>query len=297
MKALASFLLVMMALAPLRAADARAATLPSLDKTRFGAYVRYAEGLTEAVAIVVDDPTPSANPAYSRVVVHLTAGKLNLGDKLYYVTPDGQTFVNGSVWKLDQSPFEDIFSLLPANGPSFGSTDPKVKVVVFSDFQCPFCKGLADNLRQNLPKTFGNDVQVQFADYPLETKHPWAVAAAEASHCIGDHNVDAFWKFHDWMFAHQTEIAPEGTDLKAKILDFVKTSGFDSAAITACMESHATAPEVKASEARGNLVGVQQTPTLFVDGRKVEGALPWPNLQALLKFELDRPKNIPIPTK
>ncbi len=297
MKAFASFLLLAVTLIPAAAADTHPSPLPSVDKTRFSAYVRYAEGLTEAVTIAVDDPTPCSNAAYARVVVHLTAGKLNLGDKIYYVTPDGQTFVNGSVWKLDQSPFQDIFSLLPPEGPTFGSTDPKVKVVVFSDFQCPFCKGLADSLRQNLPKTFGNDIQVQFADYPLESKHPWAVAAAEASHCIGDHNVDAFWKFHDWIFAHQTEVAPDGSDLKAKVLDFVKSNGYDAAAITTCMDTHATAPEVKASEARGNMVGVQQTPTLFVDGRKVEGALPWPNLQALLKFELARPKNIPVPTK
>jgi protein-disulfide isomerase len=108
--------------------------------------------------------------------------------------------------------------------------------------------------------------------------------------------VDAFWKFHDWMFAHQSEITADGKNLQEKVAGFSASNGLDAATIRTCMETHATAAEVTASEEQGNILGVQQTPTLFVDGRKVEGALPWANLEALFKFELAKPKNIPVPT-
>jgi protein-disulfide isomerase len=60
----------------------------------------------------------------------------------------------------------------------------------------------------------------------------------------------------------------------------------------ACLDSHSTAQEVTANEQKGSLLGVQQTPTTFVDGRKVEGALPWSNLENLIQYELKRPADI-----
>jgi protein-disulfide isomerase len=275
---------------------AHAAT-PTIDKTRLSAYIRYAEGFTDAVSLAVDDPIPSPFHDFYRVVVHLTAGKTNLGDKIYYVTPDGQQFVNGTVWNLNQSPFHDILTMLPVGLPAMGPSNAKVTVVIFSDFQCPYCRQLAQSIRQNIPTTFPKDVQVLFADFPLESKHPWARAAAEASHCLGDGHLEAFWAFHDWIFAHQGEIDNEGKNLRDKLMQFANEHHADTARFAACLDSHATAQEVTTAEQKAFLLGVQQTPTIFVDGRKVEGALPWPNLENLIRYELKRPADIPADAK
>lgn len=261
----------------------------SFDKAQIASYVRYTEGLTDQVQIVVGDPAPSAYPTYSRVLVHMFAGSNDLGDKTYYVAASGE-IVNGTVWKLGESPFEDVIRMLPTNDPSRGPADAPVTIVEFSDFECPYCKQFADTARENFPKSFPNSVRLVFADFPLESKHLWARAAAEAAHCIGDGNVTNFWEFHDWMFEHQTEIEPKGANLRQKILDFAKSKGWDTVAIGSCMDSHAKAQEVTDSERLAAKLGVEQTPTLFVDGRKVEGALPWPNLERLIQFEVRRPK-------
>lgn len=259
-----------------------------VDKTQIAAYVRYVEGFTDEVNIAVDDPVASAYPGYSRVLVHLTAGKTDLGDKTYYIAPSGD-IIDGHVWKLGESPFEQTLKLLPQNDPSFGPADATVTIVAFSDFECPYCRQFASSVRENLPKSYPNSVRLVFADFPLEAKHLWARAAAEAAHCIGDGHVADFWTFHDWMFQHQTEIDPSGSNLRQKILAFAKDQGWDTVAIGSCMDSHAKSQEVSDSEKLAGQLGVQQTPTLFVDGRKVEGALPWPNLQRLIEFELKRP--------
>jgi protein-disulfide isomerase len=273
------------------------AAAPAIDKARLSAYIRYAEGFTDAVSLSVDDPTPSPFHDFYRVVVHLTAGKTNLGDKIYYVTPDGQQFVNGTLWNLNQSPFHDILALLPTGLPAMGPENAKVTLVVFSDFQCPYCRQLAQSIRQNLPTAFPKDVRVLFADFPLESKHPWARAAAEASHCLGDGHPEVFWAFHDWIFAHQGEIDNEGKNLREKLMQFANERHIDTASFATCLDSLATAQEVTASEQKAFLLGVQQTPTIFVDGRKVEGALPWPNLENLIRYELKRPADIPADTK
>lgn len=262
-----------------------------VDKSQLATYVRYVEGLKDEVTISVENPTPSAFPDYSRVVVHLAAGKVDLGDKVYYVAGNGDV-IDGRIWKIGETPFEDTLNLLPKNDPATGPYDASVTIVVFSDFECPYCRQFATSARENLPKTYPNSVRMVFADFPLEAKHLWARAAAEASHCIGDNNTEDFWQFHDWIFQHQTEIDPSGSNLRQKILSFAKDKGWDTVTIGTCMDTHAKAKEVSDSEKIANELGVQQTPTLFVDGRKIDGALPWPNLQQLIEFELRRPKEL-----
>ena len=267
------------------------ASSAKFDKARFEAYVRYAEGYTPNVKVQSDAPTPSDFPGYARVVVHASLGERKM-EKTYYVSPDGQRVINGTVWNVMRSPFADILQHLPMNGPAFGASHPSVTVVVFTDLQCPYCRQLARTVRDNLPKKYPNDVRVVFADFPLDTIHKWARAAAEAAHCLGDKNPEAFWAFHDWIFEHQGEITV--ANVKDKILAYTKEKNLDSAKIGACIDSHSTAAEVEKNAEAGRLLQVQQTPTLFVNGRMLGGAVSWETLEAVIKLELDRPKDIVV---
>jgi protein-disulfide isomerase len=264
----------------------------SIDKTRLESFIRYTEGYTPVVKMTIEDPTPSAFKSLSRVVVHLTLGQQAI-DKIYFVSADGQQFINGTLWSLNQSPWLDTLLHLPTNGPSYGSANPKITMVVFSDFQCPYCRSFAKTMREDLPKKYANDVRVIFQDFPIAAIHKWAVAGSEASHCVGDGNPEAFWAFHDWIFEQQGEV--NETNLKEKTLEFAKTKNLDPAKISACLDSHATAEEVKASLKAGTGLGIQQTPTFFINGRMVSGAVPWNNLDAIVQLELNRPREIPGP--
>jgi protein-disulfide isomerase len=264
----------------------------SIDKTRLESFIRYTEGYTAVVKMTIEDPTPSAFKNLSRVVVHLTLGQ-QATDKIYFVSADGQQFINGTLWSLNQSPWLDTLLHLPTTGPSYGPANPKITMVVFSDFQCPYCRSFAKTMREDLPKKYGNDVRVIFQDFPIAAIHKWAVAGSEASHCVGDGNSEAFWAFHDWIFEHQGEV--NETNLKEKTVEFAKTKNLDAAKISACIDSHATAEEVKASLKAGTGLGIQQTPTFFINGRMISGAVPWNNLDAIVQLELNRPREIPGP--
>ncbi len=263
---------------------------PAVDKQKIAAYLSYAEGFTPAVKIAVDDPQPTPLAGYFRLVVHLSLGDTK-EEKTYFVTADGKHLLGEPIWDLTQSPFVVTAALIPTDGPSFGPASAKITLVVFNDFQCPYCRKFASTLRNELPKKYPQDVRVIFKDFPIASIHPWAPAAAEAAHCIGDGKPDLFWAFHDWIFEHQGEIQPD--NLRAKVVEFGKSHGIDEHALGACLDSHAKASEVDASLKEGKVLGIDQTPTFFLNGRKVPGALPWESLDTLIQMELHRPSFIP----
>ena len=265
---------------------------PKLDKPKLEAYLRYAEGFTPAVKFVIEDPTPSPFNGYYRVVVHLSTSQSKL-DRVYYLTPDGKDFISGSIWNVNENPFLDTLQHLPTSGPSFGPANAKVTVVIFSDFECPYCRAFAKTVRDNLPQKYSNDVRVLFEDFPIQSIHPWAFAASEAAHCIGAQKAEAFWTFHDWIFEHQQEINPG--NLRDKAAAFVKDQGLDPSKFLSCLDTHAMAANVSDSMKAGQGLQIQQTPTTFVNGRELSGAIEWKTLNEVIQMELNRPAAVPPP--
>lgn len=262
-------------------------TPPKIDKAQWETFLRYAEGYAPAVKFDIADPTRSSVPGYFLVVVHLSNGDSRL-DRNYYVAADGKSIVNGTLWDLRQPPFADNLKKLPSEGDSFGPPDAPITIVLFSDFQCPYCSELAKTMRTDLPKKYGDKVHVIFKDFPLTTRHPWALAAAESAHCLGNQKPEGFWAFHDWIFEHQNEVTV--ANLRDKTLAIAKQQSLDEAKVATCLDIHAAKPEIDKSIALARELQVQQTPTFFVNGRVETGALPWDRLSALLDFELQRPK-------
>jgi protein-disulfide isomerase len=260
---------------------------PKIDRAKWETFLRYAEGYVAAVKFTFDEPKPSFVPGFFEVTVHLSNGESKL-DRQYYLTADGQTILSGTLWNLNNGPFSETLKLLPKTGYSFGPPDAPVNIVLFSDFECPYCSQLAKTIRQDMPKKYGDKVHLVFADFPLGAIHPWARAASESAHCLGAQNPAAFWAFHDWIFEHQKEVT--AANLRDKTMDIAKQQLIDPAKIASCLDTHAPAAEIDKSIQNGRALQVQQTPTFFVNGRIETGALPWDRLAALIDFELNRPK-------
>jgi protein-disulfide isomerase len=267
---------------------------PKIDKPKLEAYIRYAEAFTSDVQFSIDDPVASAYPGYFRVVAHLTKGRNRL-DRVYYVTTDGKHFINGAIWDPNESPFQDTLEHLPIDGPSFGPAEAKVTMVIFSDFECPYCRELGKTVRDNIPQKYPNDVRVVFKDFPIESIHPWARAAGEAAHCVAEQSVTAFWAFHDWIFDHQQEV--NAANLREKTLDFAKAQqALEGEKLTACIDTHASAAAVEQSLRAGQALQIEQTPTMFINGRAVAGSVSWPQLASVIDLELKRPAQVPGPS-
>ncbi len=265
----------------------------NLDKAKLAEYIRYADGFMPEVQIRVDDPQPSPFTGFKRVLVHLTVQRgsaTQKADRVYYVTIDGQQIVPGTVWQLNDSPFRDTLNHLPRTGPAFGPADAKVTIVVFSDFECPYCREMAKTIRDNISKSYPRDVKVLFEDYPLRSEHKWAASAAEAAHCITRQKESVFWDFHDWIFEHQGEVNEQ--NLRSKVLEFAGNHQLDAAILGTCLDQHRTAAEVDQSERSGRALQITQTPTLFINGRMVPGAVSWKNLESIIEIELHRPNKI-----
>ena len=259
-------------------------TKSALNKPTLEAYLRHMELYRGPVTFTIDDAKPSKSlPGFLEVPVHLSF-QGGSKDEMYYVSQDGQTIVEGDVYNINKNPFQSNVDRLTTDGqPSFGPANAPVTIVEFGDLECPDCKMEAPILRKELGQVFPNNVRVVFKDFPLESIHPWARAAAIAGRCVFRQGEPAFWKFFDWIYDTQEQLNPD--NLRSEILSWAGKNGVDTAALGRCIDSKATEADVNRSIAEGRMLGVRGTPTLFINGRKI-GGLQWPDLQLVINHEL-----------
>lgn len=261
----------------------------AFNKATFEAYVRHLYVWPAAIEVTVGSPKPSTLlPGFMEVGITASQGKANHSE-MFYVSKDGQKILRGQAFDIAQNPFKTQNDLLKTEfRPNLGTVGASVVLVEFTDFECPYCKDEAKKLRDNLLKDFPKDVRLYFMDFPLEQVHPWAKAAALAGQCIFKQEPDVFWEYHDWVFEHQGEITAE--TLVPKILEFVRGKKVDSLQLSRCIETKATLADVDKTIAQGRALEVGSTPTIFVNGRKLEGAVDWPDLKRIIEFEIQYQK-------
>jgi protein-disulfide isomerase len=268
-------------------ASAFAAEQTGFDKATLEAYLRHVELWVPGVNVKIDDAKESKElPGFLEVTVHLSYNNATPPPVHYFMSKDGKKIFKGDVYDINKSPFQANLDLLDVKGaPSLGPANAPITMVVFSDFQCPMCKQEAEVIHKQVIEAFPTQVRVYFRDYPLESLHNWARAAAVAGRCVYKLNPAAFWDYHDWIYENQSYIGLD--NLNSKLQEFATAKGLDSMQFSRCIENKTTDPEVKASMAIGNSLSLNSTPTIFVNGRRIDGAVPWENLQALIKAEID----------
>jgi protein-disulfide isomerase len=184
--------------------------------------------------------------------------------------------------------------------PSRGSKDAKVVVVNFDDFECPFCSRMHQTLFPELLKEYGDRVQFVYKDYPLTEIHPWAVHAAVDANCLAAQNTDAYWDFADHIHANQREVnSQSGRDAQFAALDRLtleqgQKHNLDQTKLQACVKAQ-NDDAIKASMHEAEGVGVSATPTLFVNGQEMDGALPASEMRAAIDAALQR-EGVPVPS-
>ncbi|MGD1092717.1 MAG: thioredoxin domain-containing protein [Bryobacteraceae bacterium] len=263
-----------------------AAQKSALDKATLESYLRHVELWIPEITVKIDDAKPSTSvPGFFDVAVHLSYNG-GTKDELYYVSKDGHTVVKGDAYDINRNPFQsNLDKLKTSTQPSFGPEKAPVTLVVFSDFQCPVCKEEAQVLRENIASTFKDKVRVYFNDFPLDSIHNWARTAAIAGRCVYNQKQAAFWDFFDWTYENQIQIGMD--NITGKLQQFAGEKGLDGMQLGRCVETKATEAEVDRSVAEGHLLQVSATPTIFMNGRKLEGGIPWQQLEPLINFELD----------
>ena len=160
--------------------------------------------------------------------------------------------------------------------PVRGVASAPITIVEFSDYQCPFCARVNPTLEQ-VRKTYGDKVKIIFKDFPLPN-HPQAPKAAEAAHCAGEQG--KYWEMHDHMFANQRALnVPE-------LKQYASALGLDAAKFGQCLDSGKHAGLVALGTAQGEKMGVNSTPTLYINGRALIGAQPFEAFKQIIDEEL-----------
>lgn len=163
--------------------------------------------------------------------------------------------------------------------PQKGPADAPVTIVEFSDFECPFCSRVLPTLQQ-VEENYGDSVRMVFRQFPLNSIHPRAQKAAEASLCADDQG--KFWEMHDAMFEEQKSLAVDQLKEKAARI------GLDAEAFAGCLDSDKFASQVAADLQAGAAAGVTGTPAMFINGRFLNGAVPYDQLAKIVDEELAR---------
>jgi protein-disulfide isomerase len=184
----------------------------------------------------------------------------------------------GPAVRVTLEPPRSAIALQPTD-PSLGNSNAVVTLVEFSDFQCPFCQRAAPTLKQ-LHEKYGDKIRIVWKDFPLTQIHPQAFKAAEAGHCAADQG--KFWEYHDKLFAGQQALQPDS------LKEYATGLGLDAEKFNGCLEASNHAERVRESVAAGTRLGVNSTPTMFINGRKMEGAQPFDALAAVIDEELAR---------
>lgn len=172
-------------------------------------------------------------------------------------------------------------NILIKDAPFRGETTAPVTMVKFEDFECPFCRSVQPILEELL-KRYAGRVRIFHKDLPLEELHPKAQLAAEAARCAGDQG--RFWQYHDTLYHQAPKLSP--IDLKA----YAKDMGLDSTAFDRCLASGKHKSVVQQDLNEGVKLGLTGTPTFFINGRELSGALPVEAFSRVIDEELDQGK-------
>jgi protein-disulfide isomerase len=221
----------------------------------------------------------------------------------FLISRDGNTLARLSKWDISKDPSE---MLSTDSRPVRGNPQAKVTIINFDDLECPYCARMHAQLFPDTINRYKDQIKVVYKDYPLIEIHPWALRAAIDANCIAVQNPTAYWNYVDYLHAHGDDITgPDRDPVKsAAALDKLardegQRSKLDTEKLNACLTKQDDSV-VRSSLKEGDALGVDGTPTLFINGERLSGALPeaqvWLSIDRALKAEGITPPPEPNPS-
>jgi protein-disulfide isomerase len=238
------------------------------------------------ISISLSEPKSGKTPGYDDVTVTFTGGT-HTTQHDFLVSKDRKTLAHLETIDISQ----DMMSKIDTKGrPIKGNPTAKVTIVNYDDFQCPFCSRMHATLFSNVFKDYADKVRVIYKDYPLVEIHPWAIHAAVDGNCLGEQNSQAYWDFADYIHANQKLVAGKSSaEAFANLDNAAKDQGqkhqLDQDKLQACVKKQ-DETAIRASMAEADKLGVDSTPTLFINGERFTGVIPEQELRAVLDRDL-----------
>lgn len=243
---------------------------------------RQVRAYTEApptAQITIGARTPSNFTGYDNlpVTIEVNGNKKAIS---FLVAKDGSKLLYLTEIDLREDPYAANMRKIETRGRPFrGAENGPVTLVVYDDFECPFCARMYITLMNEVMTHYRDRVKIVMKDFPILDAHPWAMRAAVDAHCLADQDLAAYWDFSDYVHTHQQEVsakiikAPGAIDAAA--LDAIASQSSSKhqvkpEVLQACIRAQ-DQTKVHSSLEEGKSLGVSATPTMFVNGQEVEG--------------------------
>lgn len=219
-------------------------------------------------------------------VTFFLPGETNRAQTLnFLLSRDGNTLARLSKWNIAGDPMAG----LPIEGrPVRGNPLAKVTIVNFDDLECPYCARLHAEFFPDTLNHYKGLVKFVYVDYPLVQIHPWAMHAAVDANCLADQSGTAYWNYVDYLHTHGEDISGSGNDpaKSTALLDQLAEQegardSLNAAPLKACVEKQ-DETKVRAEMKAGDKLGVDATPTFFVNGERWSGILGEPQLWMMI---------------
>lgn len=264
--------------------------------------VRSYYNIPPEMKVTVGEITPGTDlPGYDALTVTIDSGEGKKQELKLLVAKDRNTMLRMTKFDLTKDPFAELMSKIDVTGrPTRGTKNAKVVVVNFDDFECPYCAAMHRTLFPEIFKEYGDRVDFIYKDYPLAEIHPWAIHAAVDANCLAAQNTDAYWDFADTIHANKHDVDSEKTPgARFEAIDKLavlqgQKHNVDVAKLQACVKAQ-NEDAVRASMKEADGIGVNATPTLFINGQKIDGAVSANEVRAALDNALkDAGQPVPV---
>ncbi len=180
---------------------------------------------------------------------------------------------------------DEDWQIIIANGTAVkGNANAKVTIVEFSEYQCPFCKRYIDESYSLIMEDYGDQIRYIFRDFPLPF-HANAQPTALAARCAGDQG--KYWEMHDLLFEEQANWSGK-EDITNDLTSYANQIGLNQSAFSSCLSSEKFAQAIEDDISLGQKVGVSGTPSFFINGQMIVGALPYDNFKAIIDEQLKK---------
>lgn len=245
------------------------------------------------VKVTVGPVTPSTDwPNYDSISVTIDGGNGRRKDFSFLLSKDRATLLRMTKFDLTKDPFAELMRKIDVSGrPSRGAKAAKVVLINFDDFECPFCSSMHKTLFPEVLKEYGDRVTFIYKDDPLSEIHPWAIHAAVDANCLAAQSGGAYWDFADYIHANKEEVDAERTaGARFQALDKMtmlqgQKHSLDAEKLQSCIKAQ-NEDAVRASMKEAEDLGVNGTPALFINGQKLDGAVPISDVRAALDAAL-----------
>ncbi len=243
---------------------------------RIEVLVRAQFNIPQDYTVAIGDRKPSQMTGYDTLPVTLSRGTKTTQVE-FLISTDSKTLARLETFNLARDP---AFNIDVAGRPVRGNPEAKVTVINFDDLECPYCARMHQSLFPATLDHYKDKVRFIYKDDPLTELHPWALHAAVDANCIATQSSDTYWVYVDYLHSHGQEITGEDRDLTKSFaaLDRIARqqatlAKLDAPRLDQCL-SKQDETKVRASAKEADTLGVDGTPALFVDGERINGALP-----------------------